>query len=114
MTICDYACEECGHEYRGCGGLGVLESGSARQTVSSPDCTAVHDVETGANLRTRGGTSIDDVLAALAFACPVDPSHAVRPWTDGEAGWTVPGALVSLCPVCEGHVRAVRMVMLMD
>lgn len=45
MTISDYECEGCGYEYRGCGGLGVLESGSARQTVSCAECQALHDVE---------------------------------------------------------------------
>jgi len=127
MTISDYACEGCGYEYRGCGGLGVLESGWARQTVSCADCQALHDVKIGVNLWNPAGPqkkrkrraaaekpTIEAILASLAFACPVDPSHAARPWTDGEPGWTVPGAIVSLCPICEGHVRAVRTVMLVD
>lgn len=130
MTISEYACDHCGYAYEGCGGLGVLMSGEGLQTVSCAGCQALHDVPLGANVweltqkpeRRRGPgrrapaepPTIESVLATLAFACPVDPSHDVHPWTDAEPRWTVPGAIVSICPRCKGHVRALRTVMLID
>ncbi len=33
MTISEYACDDCGYAYEGCGGLGMLEGGEGRQTV---------------------------------------------------------------------------------
>lgn len=131
MTISEYACDDCGYQYEGCGGLGLLESGWGRQTVSCGECQALHDVELGVNLQEKLATgrerkrgpkrreesakpTVESVLAALVFTCPVDPSHPVRPWTDCEAGWTVPDAITSVCPVCEGPVRLVRPVMEID
>lgn len=130
MTISEYACDDCGYAYQGCGGLGVLESGEGRQTVSCATCPALHDVPLGASLweltrkpeRRRGPgrrapaepPALESALAALAFACPVDTSHEVRPWTDDEPRMTVSGALVATCPVCEGHVSQVRAIMLLD
>ncbi len=131
MTISEYGCEDCGYTYEGCGGLGLLMSGEGFQTVSCTDCQALHDVKLGVNVRRQleqkrprkrgpgrrvqeATPGIDSVLATLSFVCPVDPSHAVLPWTGGDAGWTVPDAAVSVCPVCEGHVRVLRMVMEAD
>jgi hypothetical protein len=127
MTISEYACELCEYRYEGCGGLGLLESGWGRQTISCRECEALHDVELGLNLRT-GSASADppvrrgrqkpprteDVLAELAFACPVDASHAVRPWTDGEPRMAVPGAIVGECPRCGEPLRLLRTVLLAD
>lgn len=133
MTISEYACEDCGYAYEGCGGLGLLMSGAGFQTVSCAGCHALHDVELGVNLweklaqkppRKRGpgrrsapaepALTREAVLAGLTFACPVDAFHAVRPWTDGESGWTVPDPVVSVCPRCEGQTRIVRTVMEVD
>jgi hypothetical protein len=131
MTISEYGCEDCGYTYQGCGGLGVLMSGEGFQTVSCSDCKALHDVKLGVNLRQqleqkrsrkRGPgrrvqeekPGIDSVLATLSFACPVNPSHTVRPWTGRESGGMVPDAIVSVCPVCEGRVRMLRTVMEAD
>lgn len=129
MTISEYVCELCEYRFEGCSGLGVLESGWALQTVSCADCRALHDTKLEVNLwsargeRTKRGRrhqtgdeepTMETILAGLAFACPVDASHAVRPWTNGESGWTVPGAIDSVCPLCESHVHRVRDVMLVD
>jgi hypothetical protein len=127
MTISEYVCELCEYRYEGCGGLGLLESGWGRQTISCAACQALHDVELPVNLRTgnasgdrpnRGAKqeppSMEAVLAGLRFACPVHPSHSARPWTDGEPGLAVPGAIAGGCPRCGEHLRLVRTVMLMD
>ena len=133
MTISEYACEDCGYTYEGCGGLGVMMSGGARQTISCAACRALHDVDVGVNLfrevdrqrqeRRRGPGRRDErpaptlqseVAKLEQFACPVDASHAVRPWTDGEARMAVPDARVAVCPRCEGHVARVRTVMEAD
>lgn len=133
MTISEYACEGCGYAYEGCGGLGLLMGGGGLQTVSCAACQALHDVELGVNLREKLGAkpprkrgpgrrsapaaspaSRESVLAALAFACPVDASHAVRPWTHDPSGWMIPGAIITACPRCEGRVAVVRAVMELD
>ena len=131
MTISEYGCEACGYAYQGCGGMGLLMSGAGFQTVSCTGCQALHDVDLGVNVwqeltrkreRRRGpgrrsdvpAPTPESVLQTLAFACPVDPSHPVRPWTDGMSGWTVPDAIASLCPVCQGDVRRLRVVMEAD
>jgi hypothetical protein len=133
MTISEYACEDCGYAYEGCGGLGLLMSGAGFQTISCAGCRALHDVEVGVNVLERLGKkslpkrgpgrrsappepppSRESVLATLTFACPVDPSHAVRPWTDGKPRLAAPDAVISACPHCNGHVGIVRMVMEAD
>ncbi len=127
MTISEYVCELCEYCYQGCGGLGVLMGGDGRQTVSCAVCQALHDVPLGINLWTetrarRKGKraepappAIEDRIAALAFACPVHPSHPVRPWTDGDAGRrAVPGALAGVCPRCDCRMQLVRGVMEVD
>ena len=117
MTISEYVCELCEYRYEGCGGLGLLESGEGLQTISCSACEALHDVPLGVNLRQRlekqpgstrakkrrgdRETTMEAALAALTFSCPVDASHAVRPWVDGEPGLAVPGPIVSHCPRCE-------------
>lgn len=133
MTISEYACDGCGYTYQGCGGLGLMMSGAARQTVSCAACESLYDIDAGVNLRERmdqqrkerkrgpgrrtpsaAPTLQDEVAKLRDFACPVDPSHPVRPWTDDEAGMAVPDALVSICPRCDGHVRQVRPIMEVD
>lgn len=133
MTISEYACDGCGYTYEGCGGLGILMSGAARQTLSCAACRALHDVDTGVNLReevdrrrrqkprgpgrrqqTAEPTLRDEAARLKDWACPVDPSHPVRPWTDGEARLAVPDAVVSLCPRCDGRVALVRTLLLAD
>ena len=51
MTVSEYACDDCGYHYEGCGGLGVLESGAGFQTLSCGECRALHDVDLGVNVR---------------------------------------------------------------
>lgn len=133
MTISEYACDDCGYTNQGCGGLGILMSGAARQTISCAACRALHDVDTGVNVREemdrqrtrkrRGPgrrapiatpTLRDEVAKLKDFACPVDPLHPVRPWTDEEQETAVPDAVVAVCPRCEGHVTLVRTVLLAD
>ena len=110
-----------------------MMSGAARQTVSCAACRSLHDVDVGVNLRERldrrrkerkrgrgrgtpsaAPTLRVEVAKPPHFACPADPSHPVRPWTDDEVGMAVPDALVSTCPRCQGHVRHVRPVMDVD
>ncbi len=128
MTISEYACELCEYRYEGCGGLGVLMSGTARQTVSCAACPALHDVALDIDLWTRPAAkgrrgrdpqsnppSMEERVAALAFACPVDPAHPVHPWTDGDAGKrAVPGALSGVCPRCACRMQLVRGLMEVD
>jgi hypothetical protein len=133
MTISEHACDGCGYSYQGSGGLGLMMRGTARQTVSCAACRALHDVDVGVNLleamnarrkqRRRGPgrrtpaaapTLQVEVAKLRDFACPVDASHPVRPWTDEDAGMIVPDAVVSFCPRCEGHVCLVKSLMEVD
>jgi hypothetical protein len=128
MTISEYVCELCEYRYEGCGGLGVLMNGAARQTVSCAACPALHDVPLAIDVWTKPAAkgrrprapepdppSIEARVAALTFACPVDPAHPVRPWTDGDAGKrAVPGALSGVCPRCECRMQPVRVLMEVD
>ncbi|HST58520.1 MAG TPA: hypothetical protein VLK84_07530 [Longimicrobium sp.] len=130
MTISEYVCELCEYRYEGCGGLGVLMSGDGRQTVSCAACQALHDVPLGISLwsapnaigrrRSRRAPEpvplpIEERVTELTFACPVDPSHPVRPWTDGDPGRrAVPGALSGVCPRCDCRMQFVRTVMEAD
>lgn len=115
MTISEYVCELCEYRYEGCGGLGVLMSGAGLQTVACADCQALHDVDLGVNLRDRPrGASVEDPVSGLSFACPVDPSHAARPWTDGAPRLTVPNALVGTCPRCECRMLLVQAIAEVD
>lgn len=110
MTISDYGCALCDYAYRGCGGLGVMMSFHGLQTVSCAQCQALHDVP----VRLDGPGPRETQMAALVFACPVDASHPVRPWTDGESRWTLPGAVVRECPRCTWPMHLVRNVMEVD
>jgi hypothetical protein len=128
MTISEYVCELCEYGYAGCGGLGVLMSGDGWQTVSCGACQALHDVKLGINLRTPPAAkgkrkrepvsvvpSMEERVAALTFACPVDPSHPVHPWTDGDSGRiAIPGALLGVCPRCESRMLLVRVIREVD
>ena len=115
MTISEYVCELCEYRYEGCGGLGVLESGQAFQTVSCAECQTLRDVDLGVNLRDRPrGMGMVDVLAGLRIACPVDAAHHARPWTDGDGRMTVPDAVATVCPYCESRMELVRTVREVD
>lgn len=59
--------------------------------------------------------SIEERVAAQPLACPVDPSHAIQPWTDREPGRpSVPGAVTGACPRCESRMQRVRALVEVD
>jgi hypothetical protein len=111
MQIANYVCDNCGYSYHGCGGLDFWMNADGLQTVSCVQCKSLQDVPLGnfyEILTMRGPESeqaMKDQLAALTFACKVEPWHTVRPWAgDEDRNWSVPGTIIAVCPRCGGRM----------
>ena len=88
----NFVCLECGYEAEVIdegkdGGMGLV-----LVTISCADCQVLYNVEPEGDLWRLVLSRIP--FNPIGIACPRDPSHRVRPWTDP---WP--------CPVCGGEMK---------